>query len=146
MNLEFNIAVHVLTFLTKHKDQHFNSQDLAQLICLNPVQLRRVTTILNHHDYIDTLRGKGGGYRANDRTPSIKLSTLYQLFVLDKANTQRIFTGNEQSHCKISRNIAHTMNRYKEQEIALALDFYSNLTINDVLKETLQEETTYDTL
>ena len=44
MNLEFNIAVHVLSFLTKHSEEQFNSQDLAELTCLNPVQLRRVTT------------------------------------------------------------------------------------------------------
>ena len=42
MNLEFNIAVHVLSFLTKHSEEQFNSQDLAELTCLNPVQLRRV--------------------------------------------------------------------------------------------------------
>ena len=61
MNLEFNIAVHVLSFLTKHSEEQFNSQDLAELTCLNPVQLRRVTTTLNNQQYIDSIRGKGGG-------------------------------------------------------------------------------------
>ena len=97
MNLEFNIAVHVLSFLTKHSEEQFNSQDLAELTCLNPVQLRRVTTTLNNQQYIDSIRGKGGGYRANARTPTITLDTLYQLFVLDKLPTQRIFTGSEES-------------------------------------------------
>ncbi|RNB36899.1 transcriptional regulator, partial [Staphylococcus aureus] len=55
--------------------------------------------------FIDALRGQGGGYRANNTTPTIKLSTLYQLFVVDKTSSQRIFTGNEQSHCAISRNM-----------------------------------------
>ncbi len=145
MNLEFNIAVHVLSFLTKHSEEQFNSQDLAELTCLNPVQLRRVTTTLNNQQYIDSIRGKGGGYRANARTPTITLDTLYQLFVLDKLPTQRIFTGSEESHCTISRNIATTMNKYKEQETALALNFYRNLTINDVIKNTLQEDTSNDT-
>lgn len=144
MNLEFNIAVHVLSFLTKHSEEQFNSQDLAELTCLNPVQLRRVTTTLNNQQYIDSIRGKGGGYRANAHTPTITLDTLYQLFVLDKLPTQRIFTGSEESHCTISRNIAITMNKYKEQETALALNFYRNLTINDVIKETLQEDTSND--
>lgn len=54
MNLEFNIAVHVLSFLTKHSEEQFNSQDLAELTCLNPVQLRRVTTTLNNQQYIDS--------------------------------------------------------------------------------------------
>lgn len=109
------------------------------------MQLRRVTTTLNNQQYIDSIRGKGGGYRANARTPTITLDTLYQLFVLDKLPTQRIFTGSEESYCTISRNIATTMNKYKEQETALALNFYRNLTINDVIKDTLQEDTSNDT-
>ena len=64
--------------------------------------------------------------------------------MLDKLPTQRIFTGSEES-CTISRNIATTMNKYKEQETALALNFYRNLTINDVIKDTLQEDTSNDT-
>ena len=54
------------------------------------MQLRRVTTTLNNQQYIDSIRGKGGGYRANAHTPTITLDTLYQLFVLDKLPTQRI--------------------------------------------------------
>ena len=41
MNLEFNIAVHVLAFLLAQNEK-FNSKELAELTCLNPVQLRRV--------------------------------------------------------------------------------------------------------
>ena len=58
MNLEFNIAVHVLSFLVKHDNQQFSSQSLAKLTCLNPVQLRRVTTVLNQYQFINTSRGK----------------------------------------------------------------------------------------
>ena len=46
MNLEFNIAVHVLSFLTKHKNEKFNSKELAELTCLNPVQLKMADTKL----------------------------------------------------------------------------------------------------
>lgn len=46
MNLEFNIAVHVLTFLNQHKGEVFNSQALAENVCVNPVQLRRVMSKL----------------------------------------------------------------------------------------------------
>ena len=65
MNLEFNIAVHVLCFLAKHKDKHYSSTELAELTCLNPVQLRRVMSQLNNSNYIQTIRGKHGGYQAN---------------------------------------------------------------------------------
>ena len=46
MNLEFNIAIHVLAFLTKHNHQRYHSTALAELTCINPVQLRRVAALL----------------------------------------------------------------------------------------------------
>ncbi|MDN8894096.1 Rrf2 family transcriptional regulator, partial [Staphylococcus aureus] len=60
MNLEFNIAVHVLAFLTNHHSEKFNSSSLAELTCLNHVQLRRVTTQLVDLKMINTIRGKDG--------------------------------------------------------------------------------------
>ena len=64
MNLEFNIAVHVLCFLAQHDQEQFNSKELAKLTCLNPVQLRRVLAYLTEHNYIKVQRGKAGGYQA----------------------------------------------------------------------------------
>ena len=58
MNLEFNIAVHVLCFLAQHDQEQFNSKELAKLTCLNPVQLRRVLAYLTEHNYIKVQRGK----------------------------------------------------------------------------------------
>ena len=89
MNLEFNIAIHVLTFLTKHKDEKFNSKELAELTCLNPVQLRRVVSVLSDQHYITTMRGKGGGYQSNQHTASVNLATLYQQFVLNKESKHK---------------------------------------------------------
>ena len=90
MNLEFNIAVHVLCFLAKHKDKHYSSTELAELTCLNPVQLRRVMSQLNNSNYIQTIRGKHGGYQANQHTAAITLAELYSQFVLDKTHTTLI--------------------------------------------------------
>ncbi|MBU5271797.1 redox-sensitive transcriptional regulator HypR [Staphylococcus caprae] len=139
MNLEFNIAIHVLTFLTKHKDEKFNSKELAKLTCLNPVQLRRVVSVLSDQHYITTVRGKSGGYQSNQHTASVNLATLYQQFVLNKESHQRIYTGDISSHCDISKHIAHTMSDYYDEEIQLILNFYRNKTIQDVLNDILQE-------
>ena len=84
MNLEFNIAVHVLCFLAQHDQEQFNSKELAKLTCLNPVQLRRVLAYLTEHNYIKVQRGKAGGYQANQHTAQVDLAKLYQHFVLDK--------------------------------------------------------------
>lgn len=139
MNLEFNIAVHVLCFLAKQKDKHYSSTELAELTCLNPVQLRRVMSQLNNSNYIQTIRGKHGGYQANQHTAAITLAELYSQFVLDKTHTQRLFTGSIDSDCIISNQIATTMSHYREQEQQLILNFYRDKTIDDVIEDIIKE-------
>ena len=74
MNLEFNIAVHVLTFLSKHSSQRFSSVELSSKVCVNPVQLRRVMSKLLEEGYITTQKGKYGGYRINGNVLDTPLS------------------------------------------------------------------------
>lgn len=140
MNLEFNIAIHLLVFLTKHADERFSSKALSELICVNPVQLRRVTSKLIENGYVETVRGKYGGYQANTNTQNANLADLLQLFTEDRTEG-RLFTGNHQSDCEISREIAHTMAKHHEKEHTLLMNYYRNLTINDVLHETLTQKT-----
>ncbi|MBO1199594.1 Rrf2 family transcriptional regulator [Staphylococcus simiae] len=135
MNLEFNIAVHILAFLTKHQSERYSSNDLATLTCLNPVQLRRVSSQLVDLAMIETIRGKDGGYQATSHSKDISLGKLYQHFVLNKPTNQRLFTGNEGSHCVIARNIATTMSTYQHQEHQLILSFYNQKTIQDVIAD-----------
>src|SRR5699024_5312860 len=100
MNLEFNIAVHLLTFLLKHYDERFSSNELAERICINPVQLRRVTRKLNQHHYLETSWGKFGGYQAYGMTATVNLSELFVMFKAAPAEG-RLFAGDAGSDCEV---------------------------------------------
>lgn len=139
MNLEFNIAVHLLTFLVKHLDERYSSSELAERICVNPVQLRRVTRRLNEQQYLDATRGKFGGYQSNQTTHDVNLADLFVLFNEEKSEG-RIFTGNQGSDCEISREIGHTMSQFHQREQDLLEAYYKNITIKDVLKDILKED------
>ncbi|MFQ3837866.1 redox-sensitive transcriptional regulator HypR [Staphylococcus pseudoxylosus] len=139
MNLEFNIAVHLLTFLVKHPDERYSSSELAERICVNPVQLRRVTRRLNEQQYLDATRGKFGGYQSNQTTHDVNLADLFVLFNEEKSEG-RIFTGNQGSDCEISREIGHTMSQFHQREQDLLEAYYKNITIKDVLKDILKED------
>lgn len=136
MNLEFNIAIHVLAFLTKHADERFSSKALSELVCINPVQLRRVTGTLVEQGYIDTFRGKYGGYQANKKTAKVNLADLFQLFTAERTQG-RLFTGDSTSHCEISRKIGNTMTKHHAKEHELLMQYYRSFTIEEVLRETL---------
>ncbi|WP_147630385.1 redox-sensitive transcriptional regulator HypR [Staphylococcus xylosus] len=137
MNLEFNIAVHLLTFLAKHPDERYSSGELAERICVNPVQLRRVTRKLNEQQYLHATRGKFGGYQSNQSTRDVNLANLFVLFNEEKSEG-RIFTGNQDSNCEISREIGHTMSQFHQREQDLLVAYYKTITIKDVLKDILK--------
>lgn len=136
INLEFNIAVHFLAFLTKHADERFSSRALSELICINPVQLRRVTSHLVEHQYVETIRGKYGGYQANESTATANLGDLFQIFTAHSTQG-RLYTGTKESDCEISQKIEDTMKVHHAKEQALLKQYYDDFTIQDILEETV---------
>ena len=139
MNLEFNIAVHLLTFLVKHPDVRYSSGSLSERICINPVQLRRVTRKLNDQHYLDASRGKYGGYQANEVTADVNLADLFELFNEERSDG-RIFTGDKGSDCEISREIGTTMSKFQQKENDILINYYKSVTITDVLDDVLKED------
>ncbi|TDM02427.1 redox-sensitive transcriptional regulator HypR [Macrococcus carouselicus] len=138
MNLEFNTAIHILCFLARHSDEQFTSNELAEKVCVNPVQLRRVTSKLKEAGHLDASRGKYGGYYANSETLTTALSDLFVLFVEGKTKG-RLFTGDEKSDCLISREISHVLADYELQEYEMLKQHYHNVKIADVLNQILME-------
>lgn len=139
MNLEFNIAVHVLTYLTKHAPQQYTSSELAENVCVNAVQLRRVMQTLIAHDYVDVRRGKYGGYQARANTREVSLGELYDLFH-DPMGNARVFTGNEQNKCKISSQIGGVMSQHFDGAHQMLKAYYDTICIQDVLTSIVKED------
>ena len=139
MNLEFNIAIHVMCFLVKHSEERWSSQTLAESVCIHPVQIRRVTTKLIEAGWIEGHRGKQGGYQANIRTAEAPLTALYDVFVPQDMTEQRIFTGASNNACQISREIADTMVTYYREEHDYAKQAYAGQTIQTILNQLLKE-------
>ncbi|EGQ2671726.1 Rrf2 family transcriptional regulator [Staphylococcus pseudintermedius] len=139
MNLEFNIAVHVLTFLNQHKGEVFNSQALAENVCVNPVQLRRVMSKLQQKGDVKVVRGQKGGYLATKDGLAIKLEPLFRLFNRPE-NHGRLFTGNHSMHCKISQKIEQVMYGYYLIEQEIIANYYQGQTIGDILNQIREVE------
>ncbi|MCE4949945.1 transcriptional regulator [Staphylococcus hominis] len=138
MNLEFNIAVHVLTFLSKHSSERFSSVELSSKVCVNPVQLRRVMSKLLEEGYITTQKGKYGGYRINGNVLDTPLSNLFKLFASSQS-FGRIYTGTKESDCKISNEMSRVMSNYHRKEFEIIERYYQNISIGDILNDILME-------
>ena len=139
MNFEFNVAVHLLTFLAKHDDEQFSSKQLATLVCVNPVQLRRVSKPLLEKQFITSTQGQRGGYKANEKTKKVKLSELFQLFQSTKS-TRRLYTGNQSSECLIASRVSKVMEKNAQHECEVLTNYYEKFTIEETLHSILEEE------
>ncbi|ARJ50772.1 redox-sensitive transcriptional regulator HypR [Staphylococcus lutrae] len=134
MNLEFNIAVHVLAFLNQHDGEVFSSHALAENVCVNPVQLRRVMSKLQQKSYVAVRRGKNGGYLATETGPQIQLVDLFHMFSRPEKHG-RLFTGYTGSHCEISQKIEKVMYRHYLNEQERIAAYYQQLTIGDIMHQ-----------
>ncbi|MCI5775118.1 MAG: Rrf2 family transcriptional regulator [Aerococcus sp.] len=132
MNLYFNIAIHVLTFLLKHAGEQFTSEALAELICVNPVQLRNVMRELVAAGYVSSKKGKAGGYAVSESLGGLPLSELFDLFRQTPLDV-RVITGRPDSHCEIARNIGDYLAELDAEEHELLKQFYATRTLQDVL-------------
>lgn len=139
MNLEFNIAVHVLVFLNQHHGEVFNSQALAGNVCVNPVQLRRVMSKLQQEGYVKVVRGQKGGYLATEEGAAIKLEALFRLFNRPE-NHGRLFTGHPSIHCEISQKIEQVMYGHYLTEQEIIAKYYHGQTIGDILNQIKEVE------
>lgn len=134
MNLYFNMAVHALTYLVKHAGESFSSQELAELICVNPVQLRSVMRPLVEHQLVISKKGKFGGYSVDAHIGEIYLDQIFLLF-REVEQDSRIYTGTGESHCEIARNMTKVMKSYAEQEYQALKNLYSGVQLKDVLNK-----------
>ena len=137
LNLQFNMAIHVLTFLSKHEGEHFTSAQIAESVCVNPVQLRRVLSVLNQHDMIISKKGKTGGYCASKDIDNISLGNLFQIFC--HPHHASVYTGNKDNPCLISRNIETIMSQYDEQIFIETQKYYNQILIRDIKHKILSE-------
>lgn len=139
MNLQFNIALHALTFLSKHEGESYSSTKLAELVCINSVQLRNVMRVLAANKYVISKHGKNGGYTAVEGIGDVKVSDIYHIF-RHVATDNHIYTGSQDSPCKISKNMHEIMEDYAEVEYDLIAKFYEDIQIKDLLEQVRERE------
>lgn len=136
INQQFNIAIHVLVFLGKHSNEKFSSSELSELVCVHPVQLRKVMRLLSSNELVQTKHGKKGGYTSIQGSLNISLAKVFVIF-RNIENDARIFTGRENSDCKISTSMKNTMHKYAVKEYEILKEYYKNVYIGDILTDIL---------
>jgi Rrf2 family protein len=78
MNGQFQIALHILTLLSRADDELLSSDYIAGSININPALARKEISNLRNHGLIASKEGKNGGYSLSKSAGQISLADIYQ--------------------------------------------------------------------
>jgi len=78
MNGRFQIAIHILTLLTKAGTELLSSEYIAGSMNINPALARKEISNLRNRGFIASKEGKNGGYSLGKPAQQITLSSVYE--------------------------------------------------------------------
>jgi Rrf2 family protein len=78
MNGRFQVAIHILTLLSKAGDELLSSEYIAGSMNINPALVRKEISNLRNHGLISSKEGKNGGYSLGKSPRQITLSAIYE--------------------------------------------------------------------
>lgn len=78
MNGQFQIAVHILTLLSRANDELLSSEYIAGSININPALVRKEISNLRNFGLISSKEGKNGGYSLGKPSKNITMADIYQ--------------------------------------------------------------------
>lgn len=142
---DFFIALHSLALMC-HLDRQINSTELAENICVNPVQVRRALAPLVCAGILQITEGRSGGYKLIAGCDEISLAEVVKLSNVDFLSGMWR-TGNEDENCCISAGMGAYLENLHEQLKAALLVELAKITVRQVeqiLSQTKTPETKGD--
>lgn len=82
-NLRFATILHILTLLNTSKNQWLSSEWIAGSINVNAVIVRKELALLSKNNFVETRKGKEGGYQLKMEAKNVLLSDLIRLILED---------------------------------------------------------------
>jgi Rrf2 family protein len=106
-NVQFSIAVHIMTGLAYQYDGDLTSRILAQSVNTSASFVRRILAKLSKAGLVETATGKSGACWLARDAKSISLLDIYQ--AVDAPEAIAIHSYKEQKGCPVSCQIKHAL-------------------------------------
>jgi len=126
-------AIHLLTALAYNADRLVNSEMLANSLQTNPGLVRRSVSILCKQGWVESIKGKNGGYRLCVAAKSISLRQVYE--AINAGPLFHSFDKEPFAACQVSCNIGKVLsNVYSDLEKGLLVKM-DEIYISDIVKK-----------
>lgn len=105
---KFAITLHILTLLSKHKEDFLSSEFIANSLNMNPVLVRKEIANLKKNNVVESREGKNGGTRLLRPADTI---TLDDIFKMTFDHVSLGYSKNEPNkECPVGKNINQNLN------------------------------------
>ncbi|MBX2853284.1 MAG: Rrf2 family transcriptional regulator [Phycisphaeraceae bacterium] len=128
MTSDFNIALHIVGFLTAQGGQPITSDTLAQTYGTSPVVLRRVLSRLQHAGVVETQRGVGGGSVLAQSASKINLRQVFDAVTPN----QNLLRRHPQKDSPVSEILGGYINELCEQAEQALLKKLESITVKQM--------------
>ena len=130
MTSEFTLAVHALVYLY-HKQSLVSSAELSENICTNSARVRKVMSKLHKKGLVESLLGKGSGYRAPAGAERFTLDII--LSALDEQPISMSWrSGDIDRNCLISSGMGGIMSDIYDDLNRCCLERLATMRIGDI--------------
>jgi len=124
-------AIRVMLDLAQHQDEGYVSlTEVSDRLGISVKYLELVVSILNRSSYVNSMRGKNGGYKLSKEPYEYTIGSILKLTEGSLAPVNCLHDG--QSDCEKS-NICLTLPMWKELD-SIIDDYLENITLYDLLK------------
>lgn len=128
-NLRFATIIHILTLLNASKNQWISSEWIAGSINVNAVIVRKELAVLSKNNFVETRKGKEGGYQLKINAQDILLSDLMRLILDDTTFINK--KNNPNPECIIGKQMNENLDQLYAEMNYKVYEFLEQKTLED---------------
>ena len=117
INTRFATGVHALVLLAAEPDVLQTSEDVARKLNTNPVVIRRVFSLLQHAELVESQKGPNGGSRLARPAKEITLSDIHRALNSGDLLHSASFSGTQSKVSSALQQIFADVSRAVEKEL-----------------------------
>ncbi|MBU2985715.1 Rrf2 family transcriptional regulator [Saccharophagus degradans] len=125
-------VLHILAHLAT-SDEPVTSTQIAKMQSTNPVVVRRTMGLLREHGYVESTKGRNGGWAISRPLSDITLLDIHRAF--GESSLFTIGLTDEHAHCPIEKSINESLGAVMNETETLLLKRFGEITLDALYKQ-----------
>ena len=125
-------VLHILAHLAS-SDESITSTQIAKMQSTNPVVVRRTMGLLREHGYVDSTKGRNGGWKISKPLSDITLLDIHRAF--GESSLFTIGLTDEHVQCPIEKSINESLESVMNEAESLLLKRFGEITLEILYRQ-----------